>query len=380
MSEPRFKRSKEITDIDTEFPPPPALSESSESFFEDDEPDAFAKIRAYCESGSGSGMLGIYRALPNKKEQFVCKMDASEFDPEIIKGRFGGGDFIIKAYNERSKIALKQHLSIEGEPIIVSAKPDYEPAPRVQNAPAFDMREFAMMMADNNRQLLTSLASIMQPQSNGRAEMLQEMLTMKELFSSGQQQGGIEMIMKGIELARSVEPRTGEATGMDVLLESIKSLGPAIGAVVKQTNRPPQPRVIKQPQHSDDMVSLPSTNAALPVQKTENEENMIFNYYVGMLVKFAKENRDPILYADLIADNVPDEKICELLNRTDVLEYLESINPGVADVRPWFENVLNELRGIMGLTDSSIPNSVDSLDSIKPDQNANNADKHDSAT
>lgn len=385
QTEPRSKQSREI--VEAEFSAPTTFQD--DEIFGDEEPDAFAKIRAYCESGSGSGMLGIYRALPQKKEQFICKLDAADFDPEIIKGRFGGGDFIIKAYDERSKIKLKQHLSIEGEPIIERIKPFHESANYpIPGAPPFDARELVTMMQESNRQLLAGLVQVLQPQSNARSDMLQEMLTMKELFSTGQQpaSGGVEMIMKGIELARSMEPRTGEATGMDVLLESIKSFAPAIGEVVKHSQgqgaarrfqaKPQQPQQPQQPQPSQHQEALPSPEIPQP----ENEENMLFKYYIGLLVGFAKENRDPVLYADLIADNLPEEKIMELINNPQVVDYLGSINPGVIAHRAWFESVVSELKIIMSLTDSEFAPSVESQKTNLPDKNATIANGNDGTT
>lgn len=105
----------------------------------------------------------------------------------------------------------------------------------------------------------------------------------------------------------------------------------------------------------------------------------MLKYYIGVLIGFAKENRDPILYADLIADNLSDEKIMELLNKPDVIGHLLTIHPGVADVRPWFESVLGELRVIMGLTESGNTVSVDLPETNLPEKNADSEHGNDGA-
>lgn len=330
------------------------------------EPDAFTRIRAFCESGGQGGMLGIYRALPNRREQFITKLDASEFDPELIKGRFGGGDFIIKAYDENSKIRLNQRISIEGEPIIEGAKTQQSGAP-------IDISALISAMQESNRQLLSGLAQIMQPPPQpSRAEMLAEMTAMRDLFAPLQstQTDPTTMLLKGIELARTLTPREGEASGMDVLLETVRSFAPALSTVVAQnaqsgtkpTGKPPVQRLETQP--------VIPTPPAIPTQPTIMEsQNMLMKYYLGVLVGYAKQNRDVTLYADLIADNLNIEQINELLSKPDPVAYLASVEPRVAEVRPWFEQVIAELKSMVDFTESENSGSVVPAEQPNPVKN-----------
>lgn len=332
-------------------------------FVESVEPDAFTRIRAFCESGGQGGMLGIYRALPNRREQFITKLDASEFDPELIKGRFGGGDFIIKAYDENSKIRLNQRISIEGEPIIESAKP-------VAHAAPVDISALLSAIQESNRQLLAGLAQIMQPQPQPtRAEMLAEMAAMRDLFvpaQNVQQTDPMAMFLKGVEMARTIAPREGGASGMDVLLETVRSFAPALNTVVSQnvqvaqsTNKP----AVKPP------VPCLEVSGQSIQNKMEDKNIMLMKYYLGLLVNYAKQNRDVALYADLIADNLNIDQISELLSKPDPVAYLASIEPGVMEVRPWFEQVIAELRGLVDFTEPDTFDSVIKDDKSKPAKN-----------
>jgi len=362
----RFKTAKQIEGMD-DFP---ALPDYDDVIAE---PDAFTRIKAYCESGNANGMLGIYRALPNRREQFITKLDVGEFDPELIKGRFGGGDFIIKAYDEHSKIRLNQRLSIEGAPIIESAAP----AVPLGAAPAVDVGALVSAMQDSNAQLLAGLAQIMRPApAPTRSEMLQEMAMMREMFAPAQQSSSdpMTMLLKGIELSRSLQsPATGEAGGMDVLLESIRAFAPAISTVVEQgvaqknmarNQRPQQSQQPQQPQ--------PQQPAIAPPINAQEDENMLLKYYLGILCGYAAQNRDTSLYADLIADNLNDDQLSALLNKTDVVGHLATLDSRVNDNRAWFESVVTELKTIVGLTEPENAATVlvvDTEKTVTDDQN-----------
>lgn len=346
------------------------FDDNHDIFDDNEEPDVFQRIKSFCSSDDAADTLGIYRAVPNsRKENFICNINTGDFAPDLIKSRFGGGEFIIKAYDNKSKIRLNQRLFIEGEPIIESIK-----APALfnsqQSAPAFDMPSFLNAIQESNKQMLVGLAQIMQPRGDSEVAMLEKMQLYKNLFSSGNipAENPMDMLIKGIELAKSMEPRAaGEATGMDVLIETVKSFAPAITAVVGQSRRNTKPQ-IPLPAHSQSAPAIPDIPSA--PEQSENEETMLFKYYVNMLVGFASQDRDPQLYADLIADNMSDEKISELLNNPNIIDDLIKINPGVSEHRTWFEAVILELKIIMGLTEPVQQNIVDAPKINLSDKNA----------
>lgn len=341
--EVRFKNAKQFDGATTL----PATREALDDIFDDQEPDAFMRIKAFCESGDASDMLGIYRAMPNRKEQFICKIDVSEFDPEYIKGRFGGGDFIIKAYDGRSRLRLNQRLSIEGEPII-------ERVPQMgavaqQSGAQLDTAALLSIMQENNRQMLAGIAQMLQqsqPLQHSRADMLQEMLTMKELFSSGTQQApdSTVMLLKGIELAKSLTPiEGGTSSGMDVLMETVKNFGKPIAQMMAQQQRPPVPQ---QNRIAHSAPPIPS----IPRQPEETEQMNMMSYYLGILCANAAAGKDPVLYADLVADTLNDQQATQLMALPDIVGHFGAINPKVLEHRVWFDALVSELKIIYGLT------------------------------
>ena len=78
---------------------------------------------------------------------------------------------------------------------------------------------------------------------------------------------------------------------------------------------------------------------------------MLLKYYLGILCGYAAQNRDTSLYADLIADNLNDDQLSALLNKTDVVGHLATLDSRVNDNRAWFESVVTELKTIVGLTE-----------------------------
>lgn len=368
MNDPtRFKSARQVADAEFVIHEPATqlpATQGGEEFYEE-EPDVFSRIRAYCEGSEASSTLGIYRRVPNsRKEMFVANIDGSDFAPEVIKERFGGGDYTIKGYDSKSRLRLNQSLSIEGAPISEMRAASAHAMPPVSAPAALDIQSLMQMMQESNRQMLVGLAQIMQPAQgaeSSRRDMLEEMRVMRDIFAQPQKsdEGGMNMLLKGIELAGSLG-KGGDTSGMDVLLESIKSFAPAIGAVVAQSQARGPQVARQQQQAAPRALNAPGSIAAEnhTEQPTEEQGDMMFKYYVGMLVGFAKEDRDPGLYADLIADNLPEAKIMEIATKPTMIDELIAINPEVANYRAWFEAVILELRTIMGLTDVPIADNV----------------------
>lgn len=370
----RFNSAEPVQDVEN-------IQGAPSIYYEDEEPppDAYAKIQAYCESGGGDGKLAIYRVRDNQKEDYLCQINLSEFDPDLIKTRFGGGKFVVKGYDERKKIAMRQWLSIEGEPITEKTKVDAPIMNSAQSTAGIDAQTLLSIMQENNRQMLQGLAQILhrpEDAGNSRAQMLEEMRIMRDVFMPQQQnsqQSATDMLLKGIELAKTLSPikSDGETTGMDVLAEAIRSFAPAISTVVGQvTNAPrapaPAPQARQLPQNNQ-----PPANAPQPIAQPQqsNEDADMFKTYVNMLLGFAKSGSDPALYADLIADRMTDEQIMELLNRPHLLQELAAINPEIVQYGEWFESLIAELKLIMGLTEPVSQNTLSQPVFTQPVQN-----------
>lgn len=317
--------------------------------------DAIEKLYAMLGSSDSTLKIALYRALPNSRKQaYLCAIEADDFSLDEIKRRFGGGDFIVKGYDERSKLRINQTVTIEGDPVALAPALPHSTAP----APTpLDLGALANMMQDNTRMMLEGLARVLQPAPQpSRADFLAEMAQMRSIFGNdAPRENGVDNIMKGIELAKSITPKEGGTDGMDVLLEAVKSLAPVITNVMAKNERPartvqPHPQLAAQPVTQ----AHPAPAPALP----ESDDDMTLKFYLGMLVGFAQQNRDTSLYADLIIDQVSEEKLMELLAMPDPVAHLGTIHEGVLTYRVWFESLINEIKPFFELTESDIADTV----------------------
>ena len=74
--------------------------------------------------------------------------------------------------------------------------------------------------------------------------------------------------------------------------------------------------------------------------------------FVSYLLDKAARDSDPALYAELIIDNVDIDVVRSQLTRTDIVDQLVMMNPGVGAYRVWFEALRTEVVGILTELDS----------------------------
>lgn len=321
------------------------------------ESDEYAELFAGLGETEGEKVL-LYRIAPGSQKQgLLCRLEPGT-SVEDIPPRFGGGDYIIKRLLG-GRIMKSARLFIEGEPRIEQPKLDTSQSQAQHQAPQFDVGQLIAGMQESNKQLLAGLVQVLRPAENSKMDMLKEMAMYKELFAPQQPQqqfNPVDMMLKGAELVRDLAPRSpGESTGTDVLLEAIKSFAPMITQVVAQGTPPARPVPAKQAQLADATKSAQPQTAA---QHSTEEGIDVFKHYLAMLVGFAKAGRDPMTYAEVVADQLSDEQILEIINNPNIMDDMIALNPEVATYRPWFETVLAELKLIMGLTEPDLQNTV----------------------
>jgi len=306
-----------------------------EMFSGDAEPDAYAKIRAYCATSGTEDSLGIYRQLPQKQEMFICKIAADEFDPEIIKARFGGGTFIIKGYDEKNRIKLRQFISIEGEPIIES-KPAVPAVVAAPAAPQFDMHALAALLAENNRQLLNAIGqSQVKPRST--AEILEEMKLMRDILAPAsaqpaQQFNPVELLKLGMEM-------NGGGSDNAWALKAMEMFGkPIMDGMIAAKSQAAVPA----------RAALPDRQTT-PIGQQQQEEsavNLMLKGYIKMVGQAAAQNQNVEEYADTILNLVPESQLPEveaLLRADDWQTKLAAYSADVNTYPQWFAQLRQTL-------------------------------------
>lgn len=181
------------------------------------------------------------------------------------------------------------------------------------------------------------------------ASMTQIMLQMRQLVEPKNDNSQIEMLLKGIEIAKDVVGGNNETSFLDLARDLIKS--PLLAKAVEATAHPPIPPSV--PSHVQAVpkpsVNPVSTNSVNPATPKESKESVMIKYYVGMLIDRAQRGSDPALYADFILDNVPEEIIRQYLARENLIEEIQKIDPRAAQHKEWLIALRDYL--IEGLTD-----------------------------
>ena len=72
--------------------------------------------------------------------------------------------------------------------------------------------------------------------------------------------------------------------------------------------------------------------------------NLIYKGYVGMLVKAAERNDDPVPVAKQLYDQMPDEFLDKLFQMPDYMPLLDQYNARAKLFRAWFDRLYAELK------------------------------------
>ncbi|MES9855942.1 MAG: hypothetical protein ABW166_04970 [Sedimenticola sp.] len=174
--------------------------------------------------------------------------------------------------------------------------------------------------------------------------MMGVMMQMKDFMAPKENANSLGDLLENIKTIQEITD--GGSGGETNFLDLAKSFGPGLLQVTKkladqQEIGPQEPPQAQQPQNHQPEVQQPQTN-------TEDEEGMnLFKYQLNILVSKAEKESDPSLYADLIMDSIPRDKLEAFLEMDDVIGYLIQTHPGVEKYKAWFEALIVEINESM---------------------------------
>jgi hypothetical protein len=167
--------------------------------------------------------------------------------------------------------------------------------------------------------------------------MMGAMVKMKEFVSPPQQSNGVELFLKGIEVAADMGNNRGESNFADIIRDAMKVIGPAVGETL--ANRLP---ANSQQAYAVPIMQQPET-AAQPEKNEMNLQQMAVAKFLKQLVDDAKSGFPPGLAAENIIHRLPESVIKEQLLNADTIDKLITINPEIQSVRYWFEELQGHL-------------------------------------
>lgn len=335
---------KTVTTIEDETPPETAPGIEAYSYIDDDDQSVAAEsaLEGLLSefSGSGDAIVNVYRQIDGANNiAFLFKTTPTEMRGgeimEKLRDSYGSGDYRVHV-REGHRIVGNKGFSVEAAAVAeVAAVKDN----------SSDM--MAMMMAQMNNQQALMITAIEafgnrtppatpDPAAQQLA-MVQILATLKEIATPATPQNaddGVERLIQGITLAQKLGKGDGETNTSDILMEGLRQFAPAIAQATTQglaaqgvPGAPGAPQLAPPPQGE------PTPEQAAMFQQT------LLRTQLKFLVKNAQEGRNPELYAELLLDQVGEEKLLEFIGAPDAMDKLIALVPEVETVRPWFERM-----------------------------------------
>lgn len=291
--------------------------------------------------------LSIWRVMPNKAEMaFLFKCTPAELPiMERLRDEYEGGQFHVQVYKNKKRFKrFTVHVEPPKRNTVKEVKS--EMAEMIKAVADQQERQFNMLR-ETMMQMVGKPSTPAPSQIETMTVMMGLMKSMKDFAAPAQPVNTvspdkmIDILMKGMELGRD-SGGGSETNFLDIVKEALKSpllLSAASGAM---SSIPSLPQVKASPQ-----LNSPGSNPVnKPVQSEAPKMNML-EHNLNMLISKAEKDSDPVLYAEFILDNVPEEIINQYILRDDLIEELVKINPKVANHKEWFLALRNHIQGVL---------------------------------
>jgi len=316
-------------------------------------------------AGSSSAKITVYRCTRNQPQAYVFQCSPEGFSLDDLRDKYNGGEF--RLYISRNG-ALWKNIKVCVEPGQVAGVA--EPAPAAAAELAAVLRDGLARQAEAVRELVQRASSA--PPSPFAGLDIPAVITAISAALTAlrpppapaplpvDSDRGIDMLLKGIELARELSPSggaAGEQSMLGVLSDLVKSplLAQAVGAMAAQGAQAQGPARRQAPAHQQvpalqaPAQAIPKPAPVLDQGQARNGENdvlpRILKQYLPMLVARAAEGSDPGLYADLVLDNVPDTMLRDVLAlRPSPLDALIAAHSPVQRHWAWFRALLTAVQ------------------------------------
>ena len=294
---------------------------------------------------------------------FVDDLMPSEFSFGAVCKEWGGGKYLIKGkYKDGSTI--KRSFEIGGEPFPIKRRVPQgnpEPSASIPAQPTNSTVEMARRddgsydMAALITGVMSTFQKIVAEMKTSEDQVLDKMVKYKALFGHEEKTQtpvaeAISMIKTGIELGSTAQGGDGGFPWMmalDKLQGPLTELVSTIKAAI--THRP---GAVTLPTAGTAPNPVTGPGPGQPAQPTQEPPNMemilksAVNHVLPNLVTGAAKEAEADFYADFLLDQIPRRFYATAktwLEKPDVLDQLQAMNPGVTEYRDWFESLRVEL-------------------------------------
>lgn len=370
---------------------PPASFEhpgaSMPAVFSDEVPDDIALANVLADLGGESDAeIKVYIVEPGKGNAYVGTYDTASFSLELIKQTHGPGEYRVHVRRDGKLYANRMiRIAASKTPQIPAQFPQQknEEISKLAESMNQGFQAIGNMLANSIQALAAN-----QPKPKTTQELLQEMLTMKQLLGVGvsRQDNSMELFLKGLEFAKEITPREGEPGTGEIILEAIKNFGGLLKqkesgnfapAPIASVMAVPGANITMQNNGESAAFIQPAPQQAAqpsPQPSPDDSMNLARKMYLNLLLSNAKADNDPMTYAAMAVDLQGEDKALEFARRPDWFELLCSELPEAAQYRDWFTEMRN---AIFTLTEQPNPDiQVNNTDSSAPANPENATDAH----
>lgn len=153
-----------------------------------------------------------------------------------------------------------------------------------------------------------------------------------------QKKDPVELLIQGLTLGKELIPKEGETNSSDILLEAMKQFAPTLIASAGPKAGNPQPeRAPNGTPRIEHQQSQETADVAKEKEKLMQQQAM--KGQLNWLLAQAKAGKNPELYAELLLDQVGEEKVLAFIGNPNALDMLANILPEVRAYESWFSEL-----------------------------------------
>jgi len=311
--------------------------------------------------------LQIVRVLPSDKKGFVGEMLPQEFTMERIRRLYGAGRYRIRILGPRGYLPGGGTVEIaevaqEGPTDLKSILDELDQRNReAQSQKSGRMLEYITALAPLFAPLIgkmvgggTDVAALVAALKPPPAPTMPELMTALASLKSLAPEQTVDPIDRALKIMDAIGEKGGgggETNWTDVFKELVKAVGPNIGGVLEGA--------MSRAAATTAVPRLPSGSPTPPLNALPNvvgtagtsngnggESNMLLSLLpwlrgqLEMLLVKAARGNDPVLYAEVLLDSLPDglnpETLYGFIQRTDWFKYVVQLDSRAATYEPWF--------------------------------------------
>lgn len=316
----------------------------------------------------GTKCLSVFRyPVGNKggRPSYIDDISPDQFSYQSIKQMFGGGKFSIEWEDEHGAVT-KSILEVEGprftfdeeeessketpilkavhdeedNPVQVQAQRNYsDQGPGYGGISPLELMKVIQEAQDRGEARILKILELTKPE---RVEQSPDMT--KQIFDLAEKVVGMSSQMGG---GGEVSPLISAlAMFKDPILKIVDTIHTAV-------NRPSVPPPVHNIQTAQPVQQVQQVQPNPPQQEADVITLMLRNY-LPMFIQAAATGADPVTYADMILDQIPESQyplLSAWINKPDCLEGLVAFNPAIRYQQAWWVALRQAI--IEGLNDAA---------------------------